>query len=44
MDDARVRHQMTLIHRLLTITKSFAGFGNFNGGGQGVIKVDGTFA
>ena len=40
---ARVRHQMTLIHRLLTIKKSFAGSANFNGTGQGLIKVDGTF-
>jgi hypothetical protein len=43
MRGARTRHQMTPIHRLLTITKGFAGSGNFNGAVQGLIKVDGTF-
>jgi hypothetical protein len=40
----RQRAKKSRIHRLLTMTEGFRGFGEFDRCGQGLIKVDGRFA
>jgi hypothetical protein len=40
MDDHR---PLSCGHDMLTIEKAFGGFHAFDGSGQGLVKVDGTF-